>query len=603
MSFCDRRVVLWVALAFSALVALSSHAALATPAGNEPEANADATHTQSELLRAEAQAYFKRGLDLANEGRDWDAALSEFLRSRQLFPTRSATRNAAIALRKLERFAEALDMYDALLTQFSESISAQELAQARSERAALLEHVGELGIDPAEAGSNVVIDGQQRAVTPLAAPIRLDMGVHTVRLSKDGFQTIERQVSVAEGSARVIDGRLRPQLGTGTLVVDEANAEPLDVVVDAAVVGSAPWRGNVAAGLHSVLLRGDKRGTPPIAVDVAESKTVTLSLRATVLDAEAVVRPDPPSSTIFVDGVFVGSGAWSGALPSGLHRFEVVAPGRLPFRADVMLRPSVRATVQATLTANRPEPDPVSDTSSRLYVEPSIGLLLSRTLRGGIDSTCGCDSRSRPFGWLGGARIGYALLEHLGVEVSGGYLSLSESAVRRATAVGDPGTSLFQSRDFHDALSLSGPFAALGASARFFHRMPLTTRFAVGIASLMAQPSNSGTFTGTVTDAQGQVEPLSGPFSVAEPSSRLYTPFVSSEVRLGYRFTDRLSIDLGIALLAFFPPPHADRVERRAELNGVPEKVALAGVLEVPNETVATTFLTASPSVALRIEF
>ena len=56
--------------------------------------------TAAEKVRA--KEHFKRGLRLLRE-EAWAPALAEFLQSRELFPTRVATNNAAVALRKLQR--------------------------------------------------------------------------------------------------------------------------------------------------------------------------------------------------------------------------------------------------------------------------------------------------------------------------------------------------------------------------------------------------------------------------------------------------------------------------------------------------------------------
>src|SRR5262249_24428909 len=155
---------------------------------------------------------------------NWDAALAEFTASRKLFPRCGATRNAALALQMLGRYADEIEMYDTLLAEFASSIPMEELAQIRAARTSLLARVGELALEPDEPNSSLVVDGQQRAITPLAAPLRLDVGAHTVRLSRDGFETLERQITITPGGKRVIDGRLRALMGTGTLVVNEINA-------------------------------------------------------------------------------------------------------------------------------------------------------------------------------------------------------------------------------------------------------------------------------------------------------------------------------------------------------------------------------------------
>jgi len=550
--------------------------------------------------RAEAEKHFLAGLELANTRQDWDAALLEFDESRRLFPTRSATRNAAIAMQHLGRVAEAVQLYDGLLEQFSSSLTDGQREALKGERAALLDRIGWLELANASPDTLVVVDGAQRGVTPLKTPIPLDVGIHTVRLSRDGFETIERPISVIAGKKRSFDSGLRPLLDAGTLVVSEANGEPLAVVLDSADVGTAPWRGNISAGLHSVLLRGKRRGTPPTAVDVKVAQRSTLVLRARVIDAEVAIQPTPASSSIFVDGVFVGSGAWSGALPSGLHRFEAVAPNYLPFRNDAELKPDTRTTVHANLVLNRPPPPPPRRGVGPIYFEPSIGLLFAHSLRGATDSSCNCSDRSRPFGWLAQGRLGYSLDRRFGLELSGGYLSLSESATRTMVASGEPGTGDFYSTDYRDTTKLHGPFAAIGASLRSFKRWPLTARMALGLARLTADNSNSGTFSGEASTISGKLQ-FSDVLSIPEPSQQVLTPFFSTELRFGYRFNERWSADLGAALFLLFPA-NVERSRRAGGLGGG-EGQGTRRVYVLDDERIANTTLVFSPSAAVRVDF
>src|SRR4029079_9600023 len=71
----------------------------------------------SDAKQDEAKERFERGMTLFDK-KVWDAALVEFLESRAAYATRSNAQNAAICLRNLNRFDEALDMFVALLKEF-----------------------------------------------------------------------------------------------------------------------------------------------------------------------------------------------------------------------------------------------------------------------------------------------------------------------------------------------------------------------------------------------------------------------------------------------------------------------------------------------------
>src|SRR6478735_6517300 len=86
---------------------------------------AAATPDDPEKRKEEAKTRFQRGLELV-QNESWDAALAEFLASRKLFPTRVALKNAALSLRQLKRYVEALAMYTELLASFGSSLSPEE---------------------------------------------------------------------------------------------------------------------------------------------------------------------------------------------------------------------------------------------------------------------------------------------------------------------------------------------------------------------------------------------------------------------------------------------------------------------------------------------
>src|SRR5215207_2939765 len=91
------------ALALVCLLALRSSFAHAEPPAqaSAPVAAEGVPRTQTEQKKEQAKARFLRGLELI-QNENWDAALAEFLASRELYPTKVALKNAAISLRQLK---------------------------------------------------------------------------------------------------------------------------------------------------------------------------------------------------------------------------------------------------------------------------------------------------------------------------------------------------------------------------------------------------------------------------------------------------------------------------------------------------------------------
>lgn len=557
--------------------------------------------------RAEAQQHFERGLALART-QSWDAALSEFTTSCEKFPTRSAKRNVAIVLQRLGRYVEALGAYEALLQQFSGAMSADEVERLRGELSAVIAQTGEATLDVDQADAAVFVDGQARGVTPLANPLRLNPGEHSLRLTKIGFEPRELRFSVSRGERARLGATLLPQVGVGTLSVEEGAGARADVLVDEVLVGQTPWKGSIAPGLHSVRLRGPAdRGTAPRAVVVKLQKASRLSLMLVDLGAELNVQTTPAYATIFVDGVNVGSEAWRGRLSTGEHRVDVTAPGYLPFQAQLSLPHGSIRRIAARL---EPGPDDRPTPPRPRYAELALGLLLGRSLGGSADDACGCSERQRPFGGLAGARFGYGLGDKLAVELGASYLSISESMQRLQRADGEERAAQWLAKDYRDATRLSGPAVTLGVAFRWGARVPVTTRLSAGLAWLRSHTENAGTFAGEIHD-EARSQQLERFVDIPEMSPLLVVPYAATEFRWGYRFTKRWSADLGLALVAFFPTTthrvpvssFKGREDRTSVLEDQPTDIKRPGVLTLPREAIAGAFLVASPSIALRLAF
>jgi hypothetical protein len=581
-----------------------------------------------ETERAEAKRRFLRGLELAKAGQ-WDAALAEFLASRDIHRTRVASRNIAIALHELGRNAESLEAYTTLLSEFGGAMPPEELERVGQELAAVRPLVAELEVTSNEPGSVVVVDGMQRGTTPLTAPVKVDAGTRTVRVSHEGFDTFVGQISIAGGQKKTVRAELRRLTATGTLAIQEASGAELEVLIDGAVVGKTPWRGALAAGTHTVVLRGaEDFGTPPSSAVVRVGEAATLTLRAVKLDAAIRVEPTPSSATVFVDGVSVGSGVWDGRLAAGVHRVELNAEGHQPFRREISLKVGQSELLRVVLERDLSNPMWRGGFVPHLYVEVFGGLGFGRSLGGSAGEACdgtirepdgdsqpGCTDRSRPFGFLVGARGGYAIVGGLGLELALGYVSLSESMTRRVRADGEPQVTELYSERFDDSTRVAGPLAALAASYRILETTPLTFRLAVGVARLTSDTEGRGTFRGTAqASSTSPVETFDILLDIPERNESFWAPLLAPEVRFGYRFSKAFSLDLGVGALIMFPP----EVLRTAQTGFGGDRRAAAfpdpvptleggsivpGTVRLPREDVAGTIVVLTPTVGGRVDF
>ncbi len=617
-SLLSLAVVLTAALASAQPAAAPAPppAASASPsAASSPQPAADQALEQK---KQQAKEHFLKGLEFV-QNESWDAALAEFLASRDLYPTRVALENAAVCLRQLKRYADALDMYNDLLQQFGKSLPPGKLKMVKSAIAKLQGDVGYIKLSADQPGSNVVVDGQERGKAPLSKPLVVNAGTHTVRVSKEGFETYEKQVLVAGRQTKAVVAHLTALRATGTLTIREASGEKLDVVVDGAVVGKTPWSGALAVGTHTVFLRGKKDvGTAPSSAVVKKDSSTALTLRAVKLDASIRIEPTPSNALVNIDGVSVGNGIWEGRLTSGRHRIEIAADGFIPYRHDVTVRAGQRELQRVSLDRDLSNPMWQAGFVPHIYVEVVGGAAWAPSFGGGADSLCSqqggtCD-RSRPLGFLAGARGGYEITKGLGLEVFLGALYMKEKMTRvvhltsEFTSQHGPWTS----DAAQDTTQLLGPAAAVSASYRFFDKTPLTLRVWAGVTRVRAIFGNSGYYTGP--DSTGQS--ISTDVSVPEESPHVWMPFGGPEVRIGYRFSKHVSVDLGASLLVMLAPDtprtgsapigsHSQSPGQRASLPNLTRngKAVTVGELYLPSENGFGTFFTVMPTAAGRFDF
>jgi hypothetical protein len=580
-----------------------------------------------EKRKEEAKVRFQRGLELV-QNESWDAALAEFLASRKLFPTRVALKNAALSLRQLKRYVEALAMYNELLTSFGATIPPEERKTIDDAITQLKQTVGEVLVESDQPGSIVVIDGQQQGTTPLPA-VGVNAGTHTVRIAKEGYEAFEAQVLVAGGQRETVKGKLKALSTIGRLVVRESAGKTLDVVVDGAVVGKTPrYEGVLAVGPHTVFLRGEGNvGTAPSQASVKENQATTLTLSAVELDSEIRIEPVPANASVFVDGVQLGNGVWEGRLQSGQHQVEIAGDGFVAYRKVQTLQKGKRELLKVTLERDLSNPMWQAGFVPHLYAEVFGGAALAPIggFGGSADKACGdgdCSSKSFPLGFVAGARGGYQFVKGFSVELGVGFMFMGEKMTRELVATGENEVP-YASEDYNDETRLAGPFAEISAAYQLLDKTPLTFRVGGGVVRGKATFKNGGTFEGVITQGDESAD-IRQEVEIAESSKTIIVPFAAPEVRFGYRVSKKFILDFGVAFFILLPPEtirtgkgsdstfspiNKEEGQRQVALRPVPnafnegDTTARPGIMSLPREDGFGVVLAIVPTIAAHFDF
>ncbi|MDC0681800.1 PEGA domain-containing protein [Sorangium atrum] len=541
----------------------------------------------SETDRQVARLHFEKGLTLLRE-EAWGPALAEFLLSRKLFPTRVATNNAAIALRKLQRYDEALEMFETFLRDFT--MSAAERAAAQREIAELRALVGTLDITNAEPGASIVVSGEERGQYPPVKPIRVAAGTHVLRVFKEGYEPVETRVDVAGGQTVTVNAKLRRLTRSGRLRVVERAGKTVDVLVDNVVVGQTPWIGALSVGDHMVALRGaGKLGTQPTAAPVKPQELTTLSLLAEDLDASLRVDPTPPGASVWINSVNVGNGVWLGRLKVGTHRVEVKADGFVTGTRTVTLQKGQRQSLDVGL--ERDEDADIWRKPPKITLDVSASFLLAPTLGGEITDGCdsGCSS-SLGLGGLGMIHGGYELGSGIGVGIELGGLFAAQQLDERSAALRPVGYRDPLDGTASDTLRLGGFLAGATFGYHFGERFPALLRLGAGVLVGEVRDERTGRFRTTGGESFNT-------FPVVDFASATYF-YADPEVRLGLRLGERWEVagSVKLLLLIGLSKPKWDRtIELAAASDGI-------GTYE-PESLMGDFVLMIAPGASLRYQF
>lgn len=498
-----------------------------------PDAEVDAKRTQARALFESGIAHFDRG--------EFSAALADFVRSREILPTRSATKNAGVCLRREGRYDEALEMFEALLREFKD-LPPADRSFAEKEIESLRGLVGSLEITGAEPGASIVIDGRARGDYPPPAPLRVPAGSHVVRVYKEGFAPFERRVDVASRQVVLLDAKLPALTQAGRLSVTEASGASLDVVVDNVVVGRTPWEGTVASGAHTVMLRGEgDLGTQPATTSVKLGDVTRLALAAEPLTSSLRVVPVPAGATVSIDAVVVGQGVWEGKLREGAHRVEVAAEGFLPTRKDVRLAKDERSAVTVSLERDPSSPLWRRSHPARVFVGADLGPFVGVAYGGDVRDACtGACSADVPLGVAVTARGGYELSSGITLGLDVGYLLVSAGVNERPAQVLPRGLAPNQGST-SESLGLRGIRFGPSVGYHFGEGLPVSLRFGGGLFLGSAVDARRGRFT-TSGGASYEID-------VSESAAATYL-YLAPEARIAKRLGSHVELGAGVAVLA-----------------------------------------------------
>jgi tetratricopeptide (TPR) repeat protein len=177
---------------FLFVVSLASKTAIAQP--HPAAAPAD--------VRSQLPDPARRAWDSAKQladANDYKGALVEFQRAYDLSQNPRVLYNLGVVEKFLTHYARATSDWQRELTEGAGKLTPAEVSELNNAISVVQKYIGTIEVTANEADATLVIDDYTVGKTPFTAPVPIEVGTHAVKLSKDGFISVEQQIQVAAG--------------------------------------------------------------------------------------------------------------------------------------------------------------------------------------------------------------------------------------------------------------------------------------------------------------------------------------------------------------------------------------------------------------------
>ncbi|MCP4603520.1 MAG: PEGA domain-containing protein [Proteobacteria bacterium] len=154
-----------------------------------------------------AKEKFLKGAELFSK-EDYSSALATFKESYNINPKFIVLFNIAMCHRALFQNAEAIEVFNRFLKQGQDKIKPNRRNEANSAIKELTLLVGTLKLLDPPDGAELQVDGAVIGTTPLERSLLLNPGQHMLRISLEGFSTLETAINVSVGEETVVQAAL-----------------------------------------------------------------------------------------------------------------------------------------------------------------------------------------------------------------------------------------------------------------------------------------------------------------------------------------------------------------------------------------------------------
>ncbi len=183
---------------------------LLAPSGSDAQTPAhDEPATPARDVAAEARARFQRGVELYRAG-DLRGTLAEFERANELRKSPLLSLYIGRVALELRLFARSYRAFEQFLAAPLDASSAEQREEAETRLRELRSRVAFVSIVTNVAGARLSVDDVPRGEAPLGSPLLLDVGMHRIRASREGYAAVAKVVTVGGGDSVTVSLELEP---------------------------------------------------------------------------------------------------------------------------------------------------------------------------------------------------------------------------------------------------------------------------------------------------------------------------------------------------------------------------------------------------------
>lgn len=181
------------------------------------------------------------------EQKNYPAAIAEFEEAYKARPKASPLVNMALCYKAQFAYTRAIKALETALSRHADTMDENDKKAAEAEIEEMRARLSYVTFKVTPPDFSVEVDGE-RFPDARTAAVPLSPGPHNLKISADGFASIEQQITVASG-ARVIEYTLIPNQG---FVHIKSPGPAFEIAVDGKVLGTGEWSGLLSPGPHTV---------------------------------------------------------------------------------------------------------------------------------------------------------------------------------------------------------------------------------------------------------------------------------------------------------------------------------------------------------------